>query len=70
MSGYYTKVNPYVDDEGIYVPVKEYVPKGTLELYNCIMTKEMFIEAYNKWIKTNSRDNVSTTDDDADCWCE
>ena len=51
MSGYYTRVYPYIDDEGIYVPVKEYIPKGSPELYNCIITKEMFIEAYNKWIK-------------------
>ena len=57
MSGYYTKINPYVDDDGIYVPVKEYIPKGTPELYNCIITKEMFIEAYNKWIKDDNNES-------------
>ena len=51
MSGYYVRQNPYVDDYGIYVPEREYVPVGTESFYKCIMTKEMFIEAYNKWIK-------------------
>lgn len=51
MSGYYVKQEPYVDDYGIHVPEKEYVPQGTCGIYKCIMTKEMFIEAYNKWIK-------------------
>lgn len=51
MSGYYIKQEPYVDDYGIYVPDREYVPQGTVSAYKCIMTKEMFIEAYKKWIK-------------------
>lgn len=51
MSGYYVRQDPYIDDYGIYVPEKEYVPEGTESFYKCIMTKEMFIEAYNKWIK-------------------
>ena len=51
MSGYYIRQYPYVDDYGIYVPEREYVPEGTESAYKCVMTKEMFIEAYNKWIK-------------------
>lgn len=51
MSGRYIRQKPYVDEYGIYVPEKEYVPEGTESFYRCIMTKEMFIEAYNKWIK-------------------
>ena len=51
MSGYYVRQDPYIDDYGIYIPEKEYVPEGTESFYKCIMTKEMFIEAYNKWIK-------------------
>ena len=51
MSGYYVRQEPYVDEYGIYVPEREYVPEGTESAYKCIMTKEMFIEAYNKWIK-------------------
>jgi hypothetical protein len=69
MSGHYIKQEPYVDDYGIYVPLKEYVPEGTCSVYQCVMTKEMFIEAYNKWIIHNTFSHLYN-DDDADCWCE
>lgn len=42
---------PYVDDEGIWVPCMPYVPEGCASNYKLVMTKEMFVEAYNKWIK-------------------
>lgn len=51
MSVQYFKQSPYVDDNGIYVPEKLYVQNGEPCLYKCIITKEMFVEAYNKWIK-------------------
>lgn len=51
MSGRYIRQHPYVDDEGIYIPEKDYIPEDTTGFYKCIMTKEMFVEAYNKWIK-------------------
>lgn len=47
----YIKNDPYVGDNGIYVPIHEYTQKGTVSLYRCIITKELFVEAYNKWIK-------------------
>lgn len=47
----YIKQLPFVDDDGIYVPLNAYVPEGCVSDYKCIMTKEMFVEAYNKWIK-------------------
>lgn len=50
----YIKQEPYVGDDGIYVPVNSYVPAGCTGIYQLIMTKEMFIEAYNKWIKDTS----------------
>lgn len=68
MGGCYIKQVPYVDDYGIYIPLKEYVPQGTVSLYQCIMTKEMFIEAYNKWI--NNANYSFIGEDDADCWSE
>ena len=67
MSGRYIRQEPYVDNNGIYVPYKEYVLEGTASIYKCIMTREMFIEAYNKWIKG---DNPFVGVDDADCWSE
>lgn len=62
MSGYYTKQKPYIDDYGIYVPEQEYVPQGTHGSYKCIMTKELFIEAYNRWIKNAGNDSSDIDD--------
>ena len=45
------KHEPYVDDEGIWYPVHEYTPEWMSTSYKLIISKEMFIEAYNKWIK-------------------
>jgi hypothetical protein len=50
MSGYYIRQYPYVDDYGIHVPEKEYVPEGCVSAYKCVVTKELFVEAYNRWI--------------------
>ena len=47
----YIEQKPYVDDTGIYVPLEPYVKEGDASYYKCVMTKEMFVEAYNKWIK-------------------
>lgn len=51
----YVKQEPYVNDEGIWVPCNEYVPDGCASNYRLVMTKEMFVEAYNKWIKGEER---------------
>jgi len=57
----YVKNNSYVDDNGIYVPFHEYTQEGVASAYHCLLTKELFVEAYNKWIvetqngKTNQR---------------
>lgn len=47
----YIKQEPYVGEDGIYVPCEEYVEEGCASDYKCVLTKDMFIEAYNKWIK-------------------
>ena len=72
MSGKYIKQEPYVDDYGIHMPVNEYVPEGAVSMYRCVMTKEMFVEAYNKWIKPTYNTFVPShhNDDDADDWCD
>lgn len=51
----YVRNSPYIDDEGIWVPCHEYSPKGTASTYTMLISKDLFIEAYNKWIrgKTN-----------------
>ena len=47
----YVEQFPFVDDDGIYVPIEKYAPQGCISNYICVMTKDMFVEAYNKWIK-------------------
>lgn len=51
----YVKQEPYVDDDGIYVPVNDYVPDYMQSTYRCVMTKEMFVEAYDKYINKPKR---------------
>lgn len=45
------KQEPWIDDDGIWWPLCEYVPEGMVSNYRLLISKEMFIEAYNKWIK-------------------
>ena len=48
----YIKQEPYIDDNAIYIPCEEYVPEGCASIYKALITKELFVEAYSKWIKT------------------
>lgn len=50
-SNEYVKLEPVVGDEGIWVPEPKYQIKDKPHSYKCIMTREMFIEAYNKYIR-------------------
>ena len=51
----YVRQEPYVNEEGIYVPVHEYVQEDCVSVYRCVMTKDMFVEAYNKYIKPKNQ---------------
>ena len=51
----YIKQKPYVSESGIYEPCESYVPEGCVSHYKCIMTKEMFVEAYKKFIDKPKR---------------
>jgi len=42
---------PYVADDGIYVPVYRYQYESEAPLYKLLISKEIFVEAYNRWIK-------------------
>lgn len=52
---YMIKQEPYVGDDGIYVPCQMYVPEGITSNYECVLTKELFVEAYNKWINYDEK---------------
>jgi hypothetical protein len=45
------KHEPYVDDEGVWYPCEEYTPEWMDTNYKLVISKKMFVEAYNKWIK-------------------
>ena len=47
----YTQHFPYVGDDAIYVPLDAVTKSEIMPLYKKLITKELFIEAYNKWIK-------------------
>ena len=47
----YIKQDPKIDDDGIWLPYEEYAPEGFSSNYRLLMSKDMFVEAYNKWIK-------------------
>lgn len=46
--------HPYVDDKGIWNPLSPYSRYGTCSEYKMIISKEMFIEAYNKYIRDDT----------------
>ena len=47
----YIKQEPYIDNDGVWEPCEPYVPEGCASKYRLVMSKDMFVEAYNKWIK-------------------
>ena len=47
----WVKQEPYVGEDGIYKPMQAYAPEGTSAIYKLIISKDLFVEAYNKWIK-------------------
>jgi hypothetical protein len=44
---------PYVDDTGIWLHCHAYSREGISSDYKLLVSKELFVEAYNKWIKEN-----------------
>jgi len=56
---------PFVDDEGIYIP-----SSVDSSCHRCIITRELFVEAYNKWIKPTSNNFIKLGKDTADDWSE
>lgn len=49
--GEWRKTEPYIGEDGIYVPTREYIYEGAAVEYNLFMTKEIFQEAYKEYIK-------------------
>lgn len=61
-------------------PVKAYVGENGIFIPHCVdprhhmmlISKELFVEAYNKWIVGAQDKHMgrASCEDDADCWCE
>ena len=54
------KCEPCITDDGIYAPINEYRYEDTATLYRLLISKEMFIEAYNRWIKDGGNDATNS----------
>lgn len=50
------RAEPIVTDTDILVPVHAYYRVGTTVLYRPIMTKDIFVKAYEQWILGESDD--------------
>ena len=48
--GEWRKTEPYIGEDGIYVPLHEYVYEGVETEYELFMTKEIFQEAFKEYI--------------------
>ena len=44
------RAEPYVAEDGIYMPVHEYFYEGVPAEYRLVLTKEMFQEAFKEYI--------------------
>jgi hypothetical protein len=61
-----TPAKAFVDNDGIYIPSRH-----DYRCHELFISRELFVEAYNKWIKQNdSSQYLGCGEDDADCWCE
>lgn len=54
----FIKLKPKVDDEGIWVPIGPYCRQGDAPIYQLVMSKETFVEAYNRYIKNPASDDM------------
>lgn len=45
------KAEPYVGEDGIYIPIHEYIYEGTAAEYQLLMSKELFQEAFKEYIQ-------------------
>ena len=48
---------PYVDEKGVWAPVDLYTDPTSIPQYRLVMTKEMFQEAYQKYIVDGERED-------------
>ena len=54
------RAEPYVAEDGIYMPVHEYLYEGVPAEYKLILTKELFQEAFKEYILKEGLLNVQS----------
>lgn len=52
----YEKLEPMVNENGIYLPEPMMQPSGNVHTYKLVMTKEQFIKAYHLYILSEGLD--------------
>ena len=48
--GEWRKTEPFIDEDGIYIPMQEYEYEGAPTTYELFMTKKLFQEAFKEYI--------------------
>lgn len=56
--GEWRRTEPYVGEDAIYVPTREFTYEGTAVEYRQFMTKELFQEAFKEYIVKEGLLNV------------
>ena len=54
------RAEPYVAEDGIYMPLHDYVYEGVVTEYRLILTKELFQEAFKEYIVKEGLLNVQS----------
>lgn len=54
------RAEPYVAEDGIYMPLHDYVYEGVVTEYRLVLTKELFQEAFKEYILKEGLLNVQS----------
>lgn len=54
------RAEPYVAEDGIYMPLHDYVYEGVVTEYRLVLTKELFQEAFKEYIVKEGLLNVQS----------
>lgn len=58
--GEWRKTEPYIGEDGIYMPQHEYEYEGVPTMYTMLMSKELFQEAFKEYIVKEGLLNVQS----------
>ena len=59
-NSFYIEQKPYVDDKAIWAPDRHFILEGSPRHYHSIISKEMFLEAYDKWVVPREANQVKS----------